>query len=501
MPEKSLSIIGAGIAGLSAGCYAQMNGYRSRIYEMHTLPGGLCTAWKRKGYTIDGCIEWLVGSSPRSSFYRLWEEVGLIQGREIIYLDEMMQTDGPDGRAFTLYTDLDRLEQHMIELAPEDRVVTEEVIGGARHFLGFDMTADEPPMEIMGVLEKAKMMGRMLPHMPTLQKWSKVSLGELASRFKSPILREAFDAMWHPKMSSLFILMTLAWLHDRVAGYPIGGSLPLARAVEQRYLNLGGQIHYSSRVARVLVENSRAVGIRLDNGQEERADVVISAADGHATIFDMLEGKHVDDTVRHYYDKFTPFPPLVFVGLGVNRTFEDEPRRISGLRLPLDPPLRLGDETITGMGVRINNYDPTLAPAGKTPITASFHTHYPYWKSLHADTEGYEARKAEIADAIVGVLDRRYPGLASQVEMVDVSTPITFEEFTGNWQASYEGWLPTPDNALSEMRKTLPGLDSFYMVGQWVSPGGGLPSGVKTARDTLQVLCKRDGIRFQTNTG
>ena len=61
---KSVAIIGGGIAGLCAGFYAQMNGYRSRIYEMHDLPGGLMTAWERKGYTIDYCIHWLVGSSP-----------------------------------------------------------------------------------------------------------------------------------------------------------------------------------------------------------------------------------------------------------------------------------------------------------------------------------------------------------------------------------------------------------------------------------------------------
>ena len=46
--NKSMIIVGAGIAGLSTGCYAQMNGYQSTIFEMHSIPGGLCTAWKRK---------------------------------------------------------------------------------------------------------------------------------------------------------------------------------------------------------------------------------------------------------------------------------------------------------------------------------------------------------------------------------------------------------------------------------------------------------------------
>lgn len=68
---KSIIIIGAGIAGLSAGCYGRMNGYRTQIFERHNIPGGVCTAWQRKGYTIDGCIHWLVGSSPGSNFHRL----------------------------------------------------------------------------------------------------------------------------------------------------------------------------------------------------------------------------------------------------------------------------------------------------------------------------------------------------------------------------------------------------------------------------------------------
>ena len=61
---KSVAIIGAGIGGLATGCYLQMNGYDTQIFEMHDKPGGLCTAWERKGYTIDGCIQWLIGSSP-----------------------------------------------------------------------------------------------------------------------------------------------------------------------------------------------------------------------------------------------------------------------------------------------------------------------------------------------------------------------------------------------------------------------------------------------------
>ena len=45
----SLVIIGAGVAGLAAGCYARMNGHDASIFEMHDKPGGVCTSWQRKG--------------------------------------------------------------------------------------------------------------------------------------------------------------------------------------------------------------------------------------------------------------------------------------------------------------------------------------------------------------------------------------------------------------------------------------------------------------------
>ncbi|HEY5469505.1 MAG TPA: FAD/NAD(P)-binding protein, partial [Bacteroidales bacterium] len=86
--DNSIIIIGGGFAGLAAGIYAQLNGYSTQIFEMHNLPGGLCTSWDRKGFTFDCCIHWLVGSSPESGMHDMWEETGIAQGQEIINLDE-----------------------------------------------------------------------------------------------------------------------------------------------------------------------------------------------------------------------------------------------------------------------------------------------------------------------------------------------------------------------------------------------------------------------------
>jgi len=109
--SKSLIIIGGGIAGLSAGCYAQMNGFNSEIYEMHNITRGLCTAWQRKGFTFDVCVAWLVGSSPRSALHTLWEELGAVQGRQFINYEYFNHTLDEHGNRFISYTDPDKLRE------------------------------------------------------------------------------------------------------------------------------------------------------------------------------------------------------------------------------------------------------------------------------------------------------------------------------------------------------------------------------------------------------
>ena len=495
--EKSIIIIGAGIAGLSAGCYSQMNGYHTQIFEMHDKPGGLCTAWQRKKYTFDLCIHWLVGSAPSSGLYQAWRELGALPGQEIVNIAQFYRVEGTDGRAIDMYTDIDRLEQHLLEVAPEDAAMIKEATRSMRHFTKFEMSMGKAP-ELSNALDRMKMLFKMLPFLGEFRKWGRMMMGEFAERFRNPLLRDAWLRFLPPEMSATAMLVTMAGFHQKTQGYPIGGSLVFAKAVEKRYLSLGGTVHYKSPVTKIVVENDRAVGIQLADGSEHRADYVISAADGYTTIFEMLGGKYVDDTVRGYYRDLPIFEPLIFMGLVVKRSFADFPQLVTGLLLQLEKPVMIGGQQRDWMTVRIHNFDPTLAPEGKTAITVMFDSNYPYWESLRKDMKGYRAEKEEIAKTVVELLDKRFPGLASQVEVTDVATPVTFKHYTGNWQGSFEGWMITPKTMRLRMKKTLPGLDLFYMVGQWIQPGGGLPTGAITGRHVTQIICKRDKRPFVT---
>jgi phytoene dehydrogenase-like protein len=503
MSNKKAIIIGAGISGLCAGSYLQMSGYDTEIFELHDVPGGLCTAWKRKEYTFDFCVHWLVGSSPAEPFYDIWNELVDMEKLDFVDHEVFFQIEDTGGRALRIFTDVDRLEEEMKKVAPEDKNVIEDFLGGVRKFLPFKMMLNKAP-EVMNPLDGLKMMFKMLLYFGTFRKWEKITAREFAGRCRNPLLGRAILEMFLPESSVFFLLMTLVYMHKRSAGYPIGGSLNLAESIEKKYISLGGKINYNSRVEKVIVDNDCAKGISLENGETHTADIVISAADGYSTIFEMLEGKYVDEKLRGYYsgqsEKLKVFPSLVFVSLGVSRKFDNEPH---SLVFPTKKPIVVDENTQHEyLSVRIFNFDPTLAPEGKTSLTMMLGTYnYEYWVDLRKnDREKYRQEKRRIADEVIEALEERFGNIKSNVEVTDVSTPSTLIRYTGNWKGSFEGWQPGPGTMMLRMSKTLPGLKNFYMTGQWVEPGGGLPTAIMSGRNVAQIVCKKDKKKFSSKT-
>jgi len=83
--------------------------------------------------------------------------------------------------------------------------------------------------------------------------------------------------------------------------------------------------------------------------------------------------------------------------------------------------------------------------------------------------------------------------------MTDVATPYTFWRYTRNHRGAFEGWLMTPEMMRTHVEKALPGLENFYMAGQWVEPGGGIPAVLPSGRQVVQILCHRDGKPFSAS--
>ncbi len=496
---KKITIVGAGLAGLAAGCYARMNGYEAEIYESHTLPGGLCTAWKRDGYTFDGCLHWLTGSGPKSDFYPFWQELGALKGRAIHDPDCFYRFVTGDGRTVSFYSDADKLARHLEELSPEDAPRIRELKSWIKQIARVSFPMDKP-FSLFNVFDFARLIWKMMPHRKLLNNLTSRSIGEYARNFRDPALRDAFTFHIDSRLPLMGTVVSLATLHNRAGGFPLGGSLEFARAIERRFFSLGGQLHYQRRVEKVLLEQNRAVGLRLENGEEIRSDFVISAADLHFTLNHLLDGQYTDPIYQRLFEQVPLQKSGIQVSLGLRRTFGPEDDCV-GLLLPVRVPFNVAGEPVERFTFRQYGMDPGLAPAGCTSAIVTVMTDtYEYWENLYRDKEAYKKEKERIQDMVLQNLEYTYPGISAQVETSDVATPMTYHRYTGNWRGKYMTWITTGENQkdVQQIPLKLSRLDGFYMAGMWLMAPGGVPSAVKTARDAIQLICRSDRKKFQT---
>jgi phytoene dehydrogenase-like protein len=497
MTEKKLIIIGAGVAGLATGYYASKNGYTVEIFEKHDKPGGMCTSWKRKDYIFDYCMHNLAGTSPESGIHQIWQDLGALDGNDVINHDEFVSVESFHSEALHWYTDLERLEKHLKEIAPDDSAAISELIGAARKFAGADLFSVQ-----LGGLSR---MLKAIPHASALKRWSQVTMGEFAGRLKNPFLRRAFTHIMYDIPGDVAPMTALLLFMGGMAkgdlGWPVGGSLDFSRRIEKRFLDAGGSIHYKSQVEKILVEDNRAVGVRLVDGNEYRADYIISAADGYHTIYDMLDGQYVTGAIDKYYGSVgdsSPFGLIIFLGLTCE--FPDAPH---ALTLLFDEPLDIGEIEQDSLHIVTYGSETGLVPKGKSIIKIEAQAKYPYWmKRREADLSAYREEKKRIAGELINRIAPRFPGLEEHIEVTDISTPPTAERFTGNrygWQAG-----PPEENASEIQRKglskTLPGLDGFFHVGQWSMATLGVSSVAIMGHNLVKELCKRDGKRFSAGS-
>ena len=495
MKRKSIAIIGAGMGGLAAGVYGQLNGYDTGIFEMHSLPGGQCAAWKRKGYMFDGCIHHLFGCSPASRFYELWEQLGAVP-RRFVPTPECVSVLSRRDKLFRDYYDLDLLESHMNELAPYDHKAIHDYVNGIRAVSKSDV------MGTMTMGSRLEMVGT-LPSLVRLRRWLTPTMGKYARNFANPTLRDTIPYLVYgnPEIPLLVHLTRHAYALHGAVQWPVGGALEFAQSIAARYKALGGTIHYRSKVTRILTDNGRATGIRLEDGTEHKADIVISNADGRKTIMDMLEGQFVDDRIRTWCEP--PADEMQFavqVYLGVDRDLSGDP---SSMIIQLKEPVKLANRECHEIELQTYGFDTTMAPEGKGVIKVELWSQYSYWKQLaEAGRDRYLEAKQEVADRVIDLLETYYfSGLRTQVEVVDVSTLLTWERYTGgtkglgiypNRKMSFAGSLSG-----KSQNDTLPGLADFRFAGTWATGMGALFMNALSGRKTIASLCKEDGVKFQ----
>ncbi|MCI5081108.1 MAG: NAD(P)/FAD-dependent oxidoreductase [Saprospiraceae bacterium] len=490
---KEIIIVGGGIAGLSAGIYAQLNGFNATILEMHDKPGGQLTAWDREGYRFDYCLHWLVGTD-HGTYHDIWKELDVITDEvEVINHRIFVKLVDPKWGEFIIYNDLDEWEEYLVKLAPSDKRAIHKMCQMMRKSDRLDQFEDPPGMR--SLFDYFKSFVRMGSFFPILIWYGQKNCNELFDSLgfeDERLLHFLHQLFGGQDFSALGFLMMLGWAHAKNAGYLKGGSLEMTKRMANKFKALGGKFAFEKKVNKLLIHNDQVTGVQLEDHGIYYGDHIIWAADGHYLLFDLLPDEFVDAEFKEAYQTWPLFTPVVMVGIGVNKEINTDTHNTTYLA----EGLTIGSTSVSGYSImNRSSYDPIFSPKGKTALQLQFESPWSVWENLKG--EAYVQEKQQIEKDIRAIVEKHFPGITEHIEVIDIATPQTTVRYTGVWKGAYEGFMPNKD-VLNGLPMELSKLKNFSMVGQWLFPGGGLPPSAQSGKWVIHKLKHETHEKFQT---
>ena len=495
---KKIIVIGAGISGLSAAIYAQRSGFDVTICEQHSIAGGMCTSWKRKGYLFEGAVHWLTGSSSKTKFHQVWKETGALSEDVKVLLPDPFYAVEYSGQIIYLYRDIDKTARQFPVLSPNDKKLFRRLVKDVKAFSCFQM----PVYDIKGVKSqnpKRITTGALLKMMPAITKIGRlkeISCEQYARRFEHPGLRRLFNIV-PEEFSALSLIATLATLNIGDGGYPEGGSLAMTDRMAKTFTGLGGKLLLKTKVKKINMENGVVTGVSLENGDGGEgssrltADAVIVTQETIAAVNQLFDSPPDDEWISKLCSDTKPVA-CTFVGVGIKTAIPHMP-------IPaweLAEPVSFAGKTISE--ISFYNYAgyEGYAPEGCTVITtALINDSYDFWKKAKEDGR-YDEEKQNLANQISRIICQKFPESEGNIEVIDIATPLTYERYTG----AYHGSWMTVAGAGDKM-KAYPGfvknISGLYFAGHRLVSPGGLPVALSSGRRAAQMVCRQFGAVFK----
>lgn len=480
-------IIGAGLAGLSAGIYARKAGYEVEIYEKNNYTGGLCTGWMRKGSYIEGCIHWLT-ESKHGDLNQIWHEIGALDDTVKVYDGDSFYEVNINGHKINMWTDIEKLTEELNRYATQkDKKIIKEFIKYIKISMDFGSVPSKKPFHLWTMMEGISYGMKMLPLIKMMNKYGAISIKEFSEQFESEELKYFFSSATIPdNYSASSLIITLGGLTIKNSGVPEGGSKPLIERIEKKYISLGGNLYLNSDVKEILVKNELVSGIQLSDGTIHEADYIISALDIHHLTSHLLKNKYeVNEITKRDQDKIKN--PTCSLITAVYRTNADLSEMTQTSFFQVKPYKVLGKE-YSSLGIKHFGYEPTLIQNGKTVVQVNVITDETQFTQVEKmSEEEYKLFKQEIVEQFKQMVLETVPQI-TDLEELDVVTPKTYVNYVNAYKGSFMAYAMTPNNKqMNIMNNVLP-IKNLIIASQWQMTPGGTPVAVVQGKFAIQTI-------------
>lgn len=487
---KKLIVIGGGIAGLSAAIYAKQSGFDVEIYEKNEMLGGECTGWNRQGYHIDNCIHWVTGCREEDGVNKIWRNIGAIDDDTKLYREPFFYKTEIDGVTLHFWNDVEKTRAEFLAVAPEDSDELNKFFDSVKLSECVQIPAEKSIAE-MSVVEYMKFGMKMAPMGRVIKEYGKLTVGELAARYKNPYIRSAMSCYFNNIFNSISFLSSCGFFTSGTAAIPYGGSVGLVKRIEKRFIELGGVIHTGMPAVKINIEGKEAKSVTFENKTTVPCDAVICASDFSVTFQKLLGEKYMDKNLKKMYNDNKNYR----VSSGFNASFgvigEENFSAESGSTIFSSEEYSVATQKLNFVGMRVYDYDNELYPKDKRVIQCNIlqsEEDYEYWKSIYDDKEKYNAEKLRVAKALEERIIKHCPELKNRLILLCTYSPVTFTKWCGAYMGAYMSFMPQIGAKSLYAKCSIRGLSNVFAASQWLSCNGGLPIAATSGKFAVDKL-------------
>ncbi len=491
--KKNIIVIGSGFGGLATASRLLSKGHNVKIFEKRDKPGGRAYVYEINGFKFDG------GPTVITAPF-MFDDIYAAAGKkredyfELVPCDPFYRIFDHHGKPFDYNNDHEFILSEIDKRNPSDKKGYEEFIKTTKPIFekGFVELADKPFLKFTDMLKVA-------PDLIKLQ--SHKSVYKYVSQFiEDDFLRRAFS--FHPLLvggnpfDTTSIYSMIHYL-EREWGvhYAMGGTGSIVNGMVKLIKEQGGEVHLSTEIDEILVENGKAKGVRLKDGEVHNADIVVSNADVAFTYKKLIDKKHRKKYTDRKIERTKYSMSLFVIYFGTKKRYNDTnlehhniilSERYKGLLEDIFDNKKLSEDFSLYLHMPTKT-DPSMAPEGHEAF-------YVLSPVPHLDGEtDWNEMAPKYRDAIMQFLEDNYlPDLQENIVAEHYIDPIHFRDDLNSYKGSAFSVEPIlTQSAWFRPHNRSEDVEDLYFVGAGTHPGAGLPgvlSSAKIAEDLISEL-------------
>ncbi|MCR4289184.1 MAG: NAD(P)/FAD-dependent oxidoreductase [Candidatus Scalindua sp.] len=442
-------VLGAGIAGLICGTFLAKHGKKVLIIEQHSIPGGYCTSFKRKGFIFDAAVHHIGGCGKWSVVGRCLKELDI--NINFLQLDPMDSIHFPSF-SIDVPAEIDDYVDLLMKRFPSER---EQLSLFFKEFIRLYRATFSTERHEM------------------LIKYQNLTYKEMLDKFfTDEQLKMTLSAQWgyigsppHEVSAIGMCQMLINYLKDG-AYFPVGGTQNFSDTITQKFIDYGGHIMLSSSAEKVLTEDSIIKGVTTQKGEKITADTFVSNIDPKQTFFCLIDKNTVDDSFLSKIENMKESVSFFLLYLGL-----DDKIDLKGLKRGFyhtSKNLNFSGSDWFYISVP-TEVDSSLAPDNKQIISVVASSRDDY-----DNIDDWAAYKNKMKEHTINYLKNYVPDIQNHIEVIDAATPKTLHRYTLNSKGAAYGWAVTVDQTGSNRLPHTTPFKNLFLAGHWTNPGPGI---------------------------